>query len=250
MSEKRKYTPIPCPICAWSCNRSFFLPKHIIKHHITDITLAAASIDHCIAAYVKNKKKELDFCVCLTCDSGFVGDVMSAQGSRWLNTHSKKTECTKAHKDALIAFKNRKVVAPSEPAAQITSIPRDSIEDLWSQIKATSNYKDLCIQKEENAKQYHDNDSDAEGEFVFDPAEGIMDILHDAAIYKKQVDKYKNALSNHEAQQEKKDIETQNKVMGLETMIATMKYNINRTTNEYIQRIETLEEELRTKGSI
>jgi len=175
---------------------------------------------------------------------------MSAQGSRWLNTHSKKTECTKAHKDALIAFKKRKEVTPSEPSSQITSIQRGSIENLWNKIKATSNYNDLCIQNEENAKQNHDNDSDAEGDFVFDPADGIMDLLDDAAIYKKQVDKYKAALSNHEVQQEKKDIETHNKVMGLETMIATMKYNINRTANEYIQRIESLEEELRTKGSI
>lgn len=206
-------------------------------------------MDHCIAAYIK-KRKDFAFCVCLTCETGFVGDVMSAQGSRWLNMHSKKTECKEAHRGVLLAFKQRKDLAQPEPVAQIVPVPHSSIEDLWSLIKETSNYKDLCIQKEENAKQYHDDDSDVEGDFVFDPAKGIFDLLHDTAIYKKQIDKYKTILSNHEAQQHKAGLESQNKIFDLETLITTMKTNINRTVSDYIQRIETLEDELRVQKSL
>jgi hypothetical protein len=206
-------------------------------------------MDHCIAAYVK-KKKDLDFCACLTCESGFVGDVMSAQGSRWLNTHSKKTDCKKAHKDALIAFKQRRALALPDQPTLIVSAPSSSIDVLWSRIKATSTFKDLCIQKEENAKQYHEDDSDMEEEFVFDPAAGIFDLLHDAAIYKKQNDKYKNVISNHEAQQEQAELQAQTKIFDLESLISTMKYNINRSAAEYTKRIETLEEELRIQKSL
>lgn len=175
---------------------------------------------------------------------------MSAQGSRWLNTHSKKSDCKKAHKDALIAFKQRKTVAQPDQPAQIISAPSSSIDALWNRIKVTSNYKELCIQKEENAKQYHNDDSDMEDDFVFDTAEGIFDLLHDAAIYKKQIDKYKNALSNHESQQEQAESQAQTKIFDLESMISTMKYNTNSLAAEYTKRIEALEEEIRTQKSL
>ena len=196
-------------------------------------------MDHCIAAYVKNKKTELEFCACLTCKSGFIGDVMSAQGSRWLNTHSKKAECKKAHKDALTAFKECKVVVHPVPPAPASS--HSSIDDLWKRIKSIPDYTDVCIQKEEFAKEYDDSGL---GEFMFDSAEGIMELLQDAVIYKKQIDKYKKALSHHQEQQDKSDTVSQNRIFELESLIDTMKYNINITANDYRQRIETLEKKL------
>jgi hypothetical protein len=198
-------------------------------------------MDHCIAAYVKHKKKELEFCACLTCKSGFIGDVMSAQGSRWLNTHSKKAECKKAHKDALTAFKECKGMVHPGPPAQPVSTSHSSIDDLWKRIKAMPDYTDVCIQKEEFAKEYDDSDL---GKFVFDSAEGIVELLQDAVIYKKQIDKYKKALSHQQEQQEKSEIDSQNRIFELESLIDTMKYNINLTADEYRQRIETLEKEL------
>jgi hypothetical protein len=77
----------------------------MLKHHPSDIILSNISSNHCVFASIETPTKSLDFCVCLTCRKGFLGDVMTSHGSRWFNKHATNEECRASHKSALTAFK-------------------------------------------------------------------------------------------------------------------------------------------------
>lgn len=106
--EPRSYTAITCPICSKYIARSFFLPKHLIKHHCEAIYLTPGiRFKHCISASVKTNDEKIDFYACFTCEKGFVGDCTTAHGSRWINSHEHKTECINSHLTAFTNFKQR-----------------------------------------------------------------------------------------------------------------------------------------------
>jgi hypothetical protein len=224
--SNRTYTNVKCPICAWSCNRSYFFPKHIIKKHPADVILSKTTSDHCMYASVADKKDEIYFCVCFTCERGFIGDVMTSQASRWLNSHSKEVICKKEHKAAALAFKVRREQALAE--MKVTESPKESITtsqgsvmDIWNTLKIKRDYKDLCIEFENNDKEYYDMDSDNNEEYVFDPAKGILKLFRDASEYKKLCNKLSVSIKQCEETQIERENTLTARIKELEEMLTT-----------------------------
>ena len=116
-SKPRVFKTITCPLCPKTYTRSFKLPEHLLKHHCADVSISNATRPHhYLPAYIKQKGRiaDIEFCICLTCLHGFVGDELTAQGSRWVNEHELKKNCVSAHPAALIAFKERRTLAIEE----------------------------------------------------------------------------------------------------------------------------------------
>lgn len=179
-------------------------------------------------ASIADKKEEIDFCVCFTCERGFIGDIMTSQASRWLNSHSKAVECKKEHKAAALAFKARRELAlaekggtefPVEPSVDPPTATQGSAMDIWNTLKTKRDYKDLCIEFENDDKEYHDMDSDNEEEYVFDPAKGILKLFRDASEYKKLCSKLSAAIKQCEDTQLERETTLTARIKELETML-------------------------------
>ena len=242
MAEPRTYTTAICPVCAWYCTRSYFLPKHLVKHHPADIIISKAYPSHYLHGYVKDKKEELEFSVCLTCSKGFLGDAMTAQASRWINSHYMKQPCKKEHKTAFAAFKLRQSAALTEQPVLETPEEQTSGSALtvWNQLKSKPDYKDLCVEFESDDKEKHDGDSENEEEYMFDPAKGILKLFTDASAFKKNLYKVTASVNKIEAKHKEKEGILFNKIIELEEIIANTKF----TEIESYNRREMLKMEL------
>ena len=82
------------------------MPAHLLKHHTDKVQLRPKSTDHNIFAYVINDTEELEFCACLTCDKGALGDGITGNSARWVEMHSKNTSCNKTHPAAFETLKD------------------------------------------------------------------------------------------------------------------------------------------------
>ena len=177
-------------------------------------------------ASIASKKEEIDFCVCFTCQRGFVGDITTSQASRWLNGHEKEEGCKKEHRAAAMAFKLRReaALAAKGPIENLPpqSTPGSAME-VWNTLKTKRDYVDLCNEFEVNDKEYYDMDSDNDEEYVFDPAKGILKLFKDASEYKKSLCKITAAFSQVEADQSKKEEMLLTKIKELEESIDKIK---------------------------
>ena len=183
----RIFKKVSCPFCSWS-KRSLMLPAHLMEHHSAEVRLRPVSKDHCILAYVMDKKEYLDFGYCFTCKKGFVGDGNDRNHERWITIHGKNTECISAHRQHLSCFKA--AIAPpvceSNPVPNVTPPPShtDVITTIWEQCKAHN----LCRSSiEEVETQYMDD--------VFEPAIGIRQLALNVASYKKSVKKVEKQMT-------------------------------------------------------
>ena len=179
-------------------------------------------------ASIADKKDEIDFCVCFTCERGFIGDIMTSQASRWLNSHSKQVLCKKEHAAAVLAFKVRREQALAEKATNETSagsptepLPtsQGSAMDIWNTLKTKRDYKDLCIEFENDDKEYYEMDSDNEEDYVFDPAKGILKLFRDASEYKKLCCKLSESIKKCETDQIEKEELLNTRIKELEEML-------------------------------
>ncbi len=160
------------------------LPAHLMIHHSTEVRLRPVSKDHCILAYVMDKKEYLDFGYCFTCKKGFVGDGNDRNHERWITIHGKNTECREAHSQHLTCFK---AAMPTQIAASIPVTPPpphvDDLAKLWEQCRADK----LCRSSiEEVETQYMDD--------VFVPTMGVRQLALNVASYKKSVKQVKEQL--------------------------------------------------------
>jgi T5orf172 domain len=128
---KQEHTKAECPFCSW-CKRAFHLPDHLITHHAKEIRFGSLKSDHCIHAFVMNEKEKIDFCVCLSCRKGALGEGIVSNSSRWVSLHSSKIDCKKAHQTKLAEFKDSLVSSPtpSKKEVETTTVinPTVSIE--------------------------------------------------------------------------------------------------------------------------
>jgi hypothetical protein len=177
-------------------------------------------------ASIANKKDEIDFCVCFTCERGFIGDIMTSQASRWLNSHSNEAACKKEHKTAALAFKARrelalaeKVAATAEPSTEPPVATQGSAMEIWNTLKTKRDYKDLCIEFEKDDKEYYDMDSDNDEEYIFDPAKGILKLFRDASEYKKLCSKLSTAIKQCEDTQLERETTLTSRIKELEAML-------------------------------
>lgn len=114
---------IQCPFCPW-CKRTLHFPDHILTRHVSEIRIRPIPTDHCIYASVTKNKDDIEFCACLSCGKGAMGDGTAGNTARWISMHSKKAECKKAHTKALIHFnKKREMKPPPDPVKTVTPDP-------------------------------------------------------------------------------------------------------------------------------
>jgi len=211
-----------------------------VKHHPADIIISTAYPSHYLHGYVKDKKEELEFNVCLTCGKGFLGDAMTAQASRWINSHMKQP-CKKEHKTALAEFKLRQSAALAEqPIQEIPEQTSGSALTVWNQLKSKPDYKDLCAEFEREDKENYDEDSENEEKYMFDPAKGILKLFTDASAFKKNLYKVTASVNKIEANHKEKEGILFNKIIELEEIIANTKF----TEIESNRRKEILQMEL------
>ena len=105
---------INCPFCPWS-RRAHQIANHFLKHHTSKVQLRPKSTDHSIFAYVIHDTGELDFCGCLTCGKGTVGDGITGYSSWWVEMHSLFPSCKDSHTAALMEFKALQKLMENEP---------------------------------------------------------------------------------------------------------------------------------------
>jgi hypothetical protein len=213
-----------------------------VKQHPADIIISKANPDHYLHGYVKDKKEELEFSVCLTCSKGFLGDAMTAQASRWINSHFMKHTCKNAHKAAFAEFKLRRSAAISEQPVQETmpAPATGTAMDVWNQLKNKRDYKDFCLEFEKMDKENHDEDSENEADYAFNPTKGILQLFIDASAFRKRLYKMNDTVKELHAQHKQKESILFNKIIELEEIIAKKKF----TEVESYNRRETLKTEL------
>lgn len=158
-----------------------------MSHHSTEVRLRPVSKDHCILAYVMDKKEYMDFGYCFTCKKGFVGDGNDPNHERWITMHGKKSECRSAHRQHLTCFKAAMPQQINEvnPVPIVTPPPPhiDGITTIWEQCRADK----LCRSSiEEVETQYMDD--------MFEPAIGVRQLALNVASYKKSVKQVKQQM--------------------------------------------------------
>jgi hypothetical protein len=169
-------------------------------------------------------------------DDGYEGN-----GSRWVELHAKKTECKKEHPIRLAALKEAIRIAATTTAVQKPEEQTTgSALTVWNQLKSKPDYKDLCAEFEREAKENHDEDSENEEEYMFDPAKGILKLFTDASAFKKNLYKVTASVNKIEARHKEKESILFNKIIELEEIIANTKF----TELESNRRREILQKEL------
>lgn len=237
---KREHVKATCPFCAW-CRRSFNLPEHLIGNHIDKIYIRPVTNNHCIFAYVLKAAAEMSFCVCLSCKKGQMNDGYDGNGSRWVELHAKKEECKKEHLVRLAELKEAIHIAATTTAVQKPEEQTSgSALTVWNQLKSKPDYKDLCAEFERDDKENHDEDSENEEEYMFDPAKGILKLFTDASAFKKKLYKVTASVNKIEARHKEKEGILFNKIIELEEIIANTKF----TEIESYNRREMLKMEL------
>ena len=186
----------------------------------------------------------MDFCVCLTCKKGFVGDGSEPNQQRWITMHGKSAGCRAAHTAALAAFRQAtgQQSAPAPPPQQHIQY---GIDALWDECKADTRLRPVMTEVEEFCREMDD---------MFDPKEGVKQLARSVVGYKKEVAMTKAQMTQmvqaheHELTEQRVVIhQLQGESQGLQSCIRQLKYENAETrgeVNTMQQRIKQLEKEL------
>lgn len=208
-------TVASCPFCEWK-NRTHCLPNHLVGHHSDKINLSQLHYDHCLRGFVRHKKEEIDFAVCLTCKKGTTAELYCGNGARWLRLHSKKTDCKAAHAAAMTAFKAlQESVTPAAAPTPAVSPVTNSLDSVWMRMKEDVRTRSALLDVETRFRATFDDDSDNEGEtFTLDMAEGFKQLARDAIGFKREMERQKAIVSDHESRLQQ--LETEMKLVRAE----------------------------------
>jgi hypothetical protein len=201
-----------CPCCKWF-KKSFLLPAHIVEHHPCDIIFSKVPRDHCIAGYVLKGKTDHWFACCLTCKKGMMTDGTDKNGARWLSLHSQKDDCKKSHKSAFNVFLQirnelREITPGPGPIPEPVKVT--PISDFWQSLKKHPRLRMLTEQIEQSCKAEFEDDSDNEGEFAFNPSEGLKNIACLCVGNKKYIDELNKRIN--EVEQEYNSFQTEHNI--------------------------------------
>ena len=165
------------------------IPAHILTHHRQAMKIYKTQNDHCVYAYVvATDGEEVSLCVCLTCKKGVMSDGYDGNGSRWVTLHSRKAECRAAHAGALAALRQELGTPP--PTAQPSPPPSVPLESMWRDWKADGRLRPLMEEVEDTCK-WACEDEDP----VFDPSDGLRQVIVSAMGYKKEMELSKAELT-------------------------------------------------------
>jgi hypothetical protein len=181
---------------------------------------------------------QVDFCVCLTCKKGIVGEEVSHNHSRWLTMHSRSTGCRTAHRDALVAF--RQVNGAQEPAP--TQAPMLGIDAIWDDCKSDTRLQPVMTEVESFCREIDD---------VFEVKEGFKQLARSVVGYKKELTMTKATMEQLIREHERELTEHRAKIThmhfemeGLRSCVRQMKYEQAEARAEVVElkrRIQQLE---------
>ena len=237
MATKYEHVKVSCPLCPWN-KRSLLLPNHMLTHHTDKIHLRPVTTDHCVYAYVLNKKEEIGFCACLTCGKGTVGDGVSGNGSRWVEMHSKSTECKKSHKQRLAELKQKmgESVIQTTPIIIQSPMPT-SVSALWDKLKAMPQLSPFMKDIEIACQETYEFDSDNDQEFVFDAEDGFHRTVTTAIGYRREATKLKDTTTNMEESHESELMQMQADINKLNMQVTNLLED-NKHLNQRVRRLE------------
>lgn len=240
MAATRTCEKATCPFCEKS-RRAYELPAHMLSVHTTSIRIGAFNNGHCVYA---TAGPAMDFCVCLTCKKGFVGDGSEPNQQRWITMHGKSAECRAAHAAALVAIRQATGAPAPAPTPQPQPI-QSSIDALWDECKVDTRLRPVMTEVEEFCREMDD---------VFDVKEGVKQLARSVVGYKKDIAMTKAQMTQmvqaheHELTEQRVAIhQLQGETQGLQSCIRQLKYENAETRGEVStmqQRVKQLEKEL------
>lgn len=238
MAAKYEHAKLTCPFCPWN-KRSSLLPNHLLSHHTDKIHIRPITTDHCVYAYVLNKKEEIGFCACLTCGKGIIGDGVSGNASRWVEMHTKNADCKKLHGQRLAELKQKIGGYVSHPAVPvILQIPvQNSVSALWDKLKAMPQLAPFMKDIEIACQESYEFDSDNEQEFVFDAADGFHTTVTTAIGYRREATKLKDTTSKMEDSYESELQQMQQDIYKLNMQVTNLLED-NKQLNQRVYRLE------------
>ena len=216
------------------------MPEHLLTHHTNEVRMRPVTTDHCMYAYVLNKKEEVGFCVCLTCKKGIMEDGFTSQGAKWVSTHANKSECKKAHKQLLAEFKQKMVSVTPPPTVTIVQAPiSNSVSALWDKLKAMPQLSPFMKDIETACQECYEIDSDNECSFVFDASDGFERTVISAIGYRKETMKFNDVKSQIEESYESQQIVMRDEIRKLNLQVS----NLLADNKQINQRVRMLERE-------
>ena len=241
----RKHIKANCPFCSW-CRRSFLLPDHLIIHHVTELSIRPITTDHCVYTRILNKKDEFCFCICLTCRKGVMGDGISGNSARWVDLHSKQSECKKFHKERLLSLKQTIAAAQGHVPAAKPTLTESSVVSLWKRLRELPRYSSIMMEIETLNKDLYDDSSDSEDLYIFDAAIGFEDFIKAAIGAKKELNNCSSEKSkieeHHETMLMEMRDESRNMQLQIRNLLSENKLQAYQLS-ELSSRVSTLERE-------
>lgn len=196
------YSTTTCPFCDWN-SRTHLFPRHIISKHPEKLIVRPIPSDHCLYAYIKDGKKEIDICVCLTCKKGTIEDHAVANSARWVTLHARSKACRDNHKAALAHIKayisshvstDAPVVVASTHVSPIVSEDK-VLDSLWRSAKATASRRELMDVVESNAEAMASLDDES---YEFSGKDLFLQLIDTAIGRNRDLNKYKQRVDTLE----------------------------------------------------
>ena len=178
---------IQCPFCSW-CKRTLHFPNHLLTLHVSEIRIRPIPTDHCIYASVTKNKDDIEFCACLSCGRGAMGDGTVGNTARWISMHAKKAECKKDHRTKLLAL--RESIKVSLPLA-VAEAPVVGPSAQWNKLKKIKLFAPFMLEMEEYCEKEWEHDEP----FVFDAAEGFETSIRIAVSDRKKSSNYPEEMT-------------------------------------------------------
>lgn len=244
-----KHPTIKCPFCSWS-SRTYNAPAHFLKHHSAKIHIRPVTNDHCLYAYVVHDKEEIDFCGCLTCGKGALGDGNYSSSARWVELHSKNKACKDLHRKKLADLRESIRVAtleavPAEapaPVAETEAVaPAAILHTVWESLKDNKPFVPFMEDVEDFCKLTNDDSDDD-----FDPKEAIEHTIRCAVADRINISKHTAEMSELECEHETVVCNMQHDIKQLKQQVSGLQNHIidqAKRMSELEQRLARLERE-------
>jgi hypothetical protein len=241
-----KHPTMKCPFCSWS-SRTYNASAHFLKHHSAKIHIRPVTNDHCLYAYVVHDKEEIDFCGCLTCGKGTLGDGNFGNSSRWIEMHSKNKACKVHHRKKLADLRESIRVAtmvpapPTEAPTVTPAAPAPILHSVWASLKKNKPFVPFMEDVEVFCKMCNDDSDDD-----FDPKEAFEHSIRCAVSDRNNISQHKTEMNKIESEHDTVVANMQYDIKQLKQQVAGLQDYINdqaKRTSDLERRLALLERE-------
>ena len=154
--------------------------------------------------------------------------------------HAKKKECRDAHPTALQQFKQRlsgqtvqtQLLHPQQVSPEKNQIT-DTFDAVWMECKSNRYLQKNMMRLEDHMRKEFAEDSDNEGEYVFDAKEGVRTAIRFYSSLQKEVDELKARMAELEKQHNRDICDINGKLSQTSQKCSNMEYNYVKLHNEH-----------------